>query len=418
MTLKIAVLTVGDELINGEMADTNTARIARILGRYGYFLRESVSIGDIETDIEEALLALAARRDVVIVTGGLGPTADDLTARSAARALKRRLIVHQEALEQIQGFFSRAGKQMHPRDERQALLPQKATILPNPVGVAPGFRLHHNGRDLFFLPGVPEEMGAMMEESVVPHLQERSGGSPARERIFTLFGLSEPQVEEILSGHPLPEGVEAAFGVDYPYVLLKLRSKGPSAETNLDRAEPPVHRLFDRNLAAFGGESPVEFVARLLTSAGLTLSLAESCTGGLLAAQLTEIPGASAFLERGAVTYANSAKEDWLGVPAKILETEGAVSEGCALAMARGIRRKAGTDIGVAVTGIAGPTGGTPQKPVGTVYFGLAAPGVERVQGYCFTGDRGRVRRMATCMALDWLRRHLLDRLTAGGNEL
>lgn len=412
MTLKIAVLTVGDELINGEMADTNTARIARILGGHGYVLRESLTVGDIETDIEEALLALATRRDVVIVTGGLGPTADDLTARSAARALKRRLIVHEEALEQIRGYFLRAGKEMHPRDERQALLPQKGTILPNPVGVAPGFRLHHNGRDLFFLPGVPDEMAAMLEGSVIPHLQERSGGvSPGRERIFTLFGLSEPQVEEILSGHPLPEGVEVAFGVDYPYVLLKLRSKGPSAEARLDRAEPPVRRLFDRHLAAAGGDSPVETVARLLTAAGLTLSLAESCTGGLLAAQLTEVSGASAFLERGAVTYANSAKEAWLGVPGTLLETEGAVSEGCALAMARGIRKGAGTDIGLAITGIAGPTGGTLQKPVGTVYFALTAPGIEKVRGYRFTGDRGRVRRMATCMALDWLRSYLVDRL-------
>lgn len=411
--MKISVLTVGDELLNGEMADTNTSRIARLLGRHGYVLRESLTVGDVEPDIEEALLALVGRRDVVIVTGGLGPTGDDLTARSAARALKRRLILHDEALKQIRDHFHRSGREMHPRDERQALLPEKATIIPNPVGVAPGFRLHHNGRDLFFLPGVPDEMAAMMEDSVVPHLQERSGGdSPARERIFTLFGLSEPQVEEILSGFPLPEGVAVAFGVDYPYVRLKLRSGGAAAEAILDRAEPLMRGLFEQNLAAVGEESPEGVVARMMTAAGLTLALAESCTGGLLAARLTEVPGASAFLERGVVSYANSAKEDWLEVPAAVLETDGAVSERCALAMAQGVRRGAGTDLGLAITGIAGPTGGTPQKPVGTVYLALAAPGTEQVRGYRFAGDRGRVRRMATCMGLDWLRRYLAGRLS------
>ena len=412
MPLKIAVLTVGDELLSGEMADTNTARIARALAGHGYRLRDSLTVRDVEVDIEEALLSLAGRRDAVIVTGGLGPTADDLTARAAARAFKRRLTVYEEALAQIREHFRRAGRAMDPRNERQALLPQNAQVLPNPIGSAPGFLLHHNGREFFFLPGVPDEVEVMLHASVLPHLQERTGGiPPGREVIYTIFGLPEPKVEETLSTVSLPEGVEVAFGVDFPYIHLKLRASGSEARSLLDRCEPPLRRLLDRHIVAVGDETPAVNVARLLCAGELSVSLAESCTGGLLAAMLTEIPGSSAFFDRAAVTYADNAKSEWLGVPVALLKKEGAVSEGCALAMARGMRTAAGTDLALAITGIAGPSGGTVEKPVGTVYLALAAPGTERVRGYRFSGDRGRIRRMAACMGLEWLRRYLVDRL-------
>ncbi len=411
MTLKIAVLTVGDELLNGEISDTNTARIARTLEPHGYCLRESLSVGDNEEDIEEALLELAAKRNVVIVTGGLGPTTDDLTARSAARAFRRRLVLNEQALELIRDHFRQLGLEMHPRNEKQALLPQKATVLPNAKGTAPGFILHHDGRDIFFLPGVPSEMTAMLEQSVLPHLREKGGGTfPRRERVLKVFGLTEPKTEGLLTAANLPEGVEVAFGVDFPMVHVKLRAAGESAEDLLDRAEVPARRTLGDFLVAVGTETLAGNVARLLTGAGLTLSLAESCTGGLISKLLTDIPGASAFLEGAAVTYANSVKEAWLGVPVAILERDGAVSEACALAMARGIRHSAGSDLGLAVTGIAGPTGGTPQKPVGTVFLALAAEGTEKVKGYRFGGDRQQVRLLAACMALDWLRRFLAAR--------
>lgn len=412
MTLKIAVLTIGDELLNGEMADTNTARIARTLEAHGYELRESRAVGDVEEDIEEALLSLASRRDVTIVTGGLGPTADDLTARAAARAFKRRLVLQEEALARIREHFRRLGREMHPRDEKQALLPERIVVIPNPVGSAPGFLLHHNGKGFFFLPGVPAEMAAMLEDSVLPHLLECAGAAahPRRERVFKFFGLAEPKVEELLAMAGLPVGVEVAFGVDFPFVHAKVRARGEDAESLLDRAELPVRRALDSFLVATGEETLAGNVARLLTGAGLTVALAESCTGGLVAAMLTDLPGASVFLERGAVTYANSAKTDWLGVPADLLAREGAVSEACALAMARGIRRAAGTHLGVAITGIAGPTGGSPQKPVGTVWLALAAPDAEQAKIYRFGGSRDQIRRLAACMALEWLRRYVIDR--------
>ncbi len=417
MSFHISVLTVGSELLSGEMADTNTRHIAGELAAHGYVLRESLTVADVETDIEEALLALAGRRHAVIVTGGLGPTADDLTARVAARTFKRRLVLHEEALQQIREHFRRTGWEMHPRNEKQALLPQKSTIIPNPVGSAPGFFLQHDGLTLFFLPGVPEEMAAMLEASVLPHLRELSGGEyfPRQERVFKTFGLPEPRVEEILAAADLPAGVEVAFGVDFPFVHAKLHAAGETAETLLDRAELPVRRALGQHLVAIGSETLAGNVVRLLTASGLTLALAESCTGGLIAARLTDIPGASAFLERAAVTYANSAKTDWLRVPPAVLENDGAVSEACARAMARGIREAAGSDLGLAVTGIAGPTGGTPQKPVGTVFLALATATAEQVKMYRFGGDRGQIRRMAACMGLEWLRRYLVGR--QGGSE-
>lgn len=413
MSLRIGVVTIGDELLNGEMADTNTAAIADALGRYGYALRESISVGDVENDIIEILQEMARKRDVVIVTGGLGPTNDDLTARAAARAFSRRLVLNEEALAGIRGYFQRRGRPMHPSNEKQALLPQKVQLLPNPVGTAPGFLLHHNGRDIFFLPGVPEEMAIMLKESVLPHVLQRSGTDfPLRQRIFKLFGVAEPEVESVMHDTALPEGVRIAFGVEFPLVHLKLRAEGEEAETLLDKAEVAVRRALDEWLVAVDDETLAGNVARMLTAAGKTLALAESCTGGLIAEMLTDIPGASAFFDCSAVTYANRAKQGWLGVSGEILEAEGAVSEACALAMARGVRRAADVDLALAVTGIAGPEGGTAEKPVGTIFIALSTEEGETVQHCRFSGTRRRIRLLTAVTALDRLRRHLGKRMS------
>lgn len=412
MTPYLAVLTIGDELLNGERADTNTARIAGILAGHGFVVRESLTVADDEEEIAAALQWLSGRHETVIVTGGLGPTEDDLTARAAARALRRHLVLNDEALRLIREHFRRTGREMVAGNEKQALLPQKATLLVNPVGSAPGFVLQVDARELYFLPGVPAEMTAMLLAGVVPRLQERCGEAlPGAERIFKIHGLPEPRIETLLATVTLPAGVRIAFGVDFPLVHLKLRAAGKGAEALLDRAEVPVRRLLGEHLAAVGAETLPGNVARLLTGAGLTLSLAESCTGGLISTMLTELPGASAFLERAAVTYANSAKSSWLKIPAALLEQEGAVSEASARLMARGIRRAAHTDLGLAVTGIAGPDGGSAQKPVGTVFIALADAAGEEVRQFHFGGDRGEVRRQSACMALDWLRRRLIARL-------
>lgn len=413
--MDIAVLVIGDELLNGDQPDTNTTAIARLLGEQGLVIREAACVRDREEEIAPALSRLATIHQAVIVTGGLGPTADDRTARGAARALGVPLSLDPVALQQIRARFQNWGRPMHPRDEKQALLPSRATVLPNPRGVAPGFHLRHpQGADLFFLPGVPDEMCAMLTDSVLPRLLERA--APRTERAqqrLTVFGLPEPEVETRLEQAALPEGIEIAYTVDFSLVRVRLSASGPGAQQRVDRAEVAARRALDENLVALGDETMAGATARLLTAAGLTVALAESCTGGLIAKLLTDQPGASAFLERGAVTYANAAKTGWLKVPAPLLAKSGAVSGECALAMARGIRRAAGTDLGLAVTGIAGPDGGSPEKPVGTVFLALATAEGERIEEFHFRGDRHRVRLRSACEALDWLRRQAIGRLAS-----
>lgn len=408
MEVNVSVLTIGDELLNGELSDTNTAAVARRLAAHGYQVRESLCVRDEMDDIVAALQLIADRRAVLIVTGGLGPTADDLTAEAAATAFARPLEENPAALEEIRTYFLRHNLTMHPRNDKQARLPVGVEILTNRLGTAPGFRLDTGHCDCFFLPGVPTEMVAMLDESVLPRLERNHGeGLPTRERVLKVFGLSEPKSEALLIAAGLPEKVQTAFGVDFPFVHVKLRASGAEAETLLDRSEPLARRALGDFVVAAGDASLAQSVARLLTEQGKTLALAESCTGGWIAKQLTDLPGASAFLERGAVTYANSAKSDWLKVPEAVLETQGAVSAECARAMAKGVREAAQADVALSVTGIAGPDGGTPDKPVGTVFIGLATATGEEVKGYRFSGDRDTVRRLSVCMALDRLRRHL-----------
>lgn len=406
MPFDIAVLTTGNELLNGDRADTNTGTIAAALSRYGYRLRCSLSVPDQEKEIEAALRYLSQHAQAVIVTGGLGSTCDDLTARAAARATEQSLAINEVALAMVHRWFTERNRPMEPSNERQALLPIRALPLPNPVGTAPGFRLQEQGCELFFLPGVPAEMQPMLEQSVLPLLLQRHpAGAPLKQRSYKLFGLAEPTVDRMIPYQHLPAGVQVAFGLDYPLVVVKLRADGEAADSALDQAERHLVQVFGDYLLANDGETPEGNVGRLLTSAGLTLALAESCTGGLLASMLTSQPGASAFLERAAVTYADSAKLDWLKVPEALLQEHGAVSDQCARAMAIGLRRAAGTDLALAITGIAGPAGGTAEKPVGTVFIALASGDGVHVKGYRFTGSRTDIQRMSACMALAWLRR-------------
>jgi nicotinamide-nucleotide amidase len=409
-TPDIAVLATGSELLSGELSDSNSAAIARALASVGLALREIRVVGDAEQDIAEALQQLSGRHQVVITTGGLGPTADDLTARAAARASQRRLVLNDEALQLIRHYFRLLRREMHPGNEKQALLPQKCRVLENHRGTAPGFQLQLNGAELYFLPGVPDEMEAMLLDKVLPDLQRLLPKRLALlEKVVKVFGLAEPQIEGLLRQAPLPAAVEVAYGVDLPLVLVKLRAAGDQSE-QLDRAELLVWKILGDYVIGSGTESLQGNVCRLLTDHGTTLALAESCTGGMIAKLLTDIPGASAFLERGAVTYANSAKHDWLQVSAEILARQGAVSPECALAMAQGIRRAARTELGLAVTGIAGPDGGSEEKPVGTVFIALASATTTRVEEFRFGGSRERIRTLTSYTALDWLRRYAIGR--------
>ncbi len=408
----IAILTTGDELLSGEISDSNTKSIAGVLAAYGYRLRCSLSVPDQEQEIVAALQYLIGHVQFVIVTGGLGSTGDDRTARAAARALGQRLVVNDEALAMVQQWFARRNRRMEPSNERQALLPQWAQPLPNSIGTAPGFRLQYQGCELFFLPGVPAEMEAMFRDAVMPLLQlQLPDANPLLQRTFKLFGVSEPKIDHLIPYPQLPDGVEVAFALDYPLVLVKLKASGIGADFFLDQAEALLLQKLGDYVLARHQETVEENVGKLLTGAGLTLSLAESCTGGLLATMLTSVPGASAFLDRAGVTYADAAKCDWLEVPKLLLEHHGAVSENCARAMASGLKHRAGTDLSLAITGIAGPDGGTTDKPVGTVFIALASESGVHVQRYTFSGDRNQVQQMSATMALAWLHRYAMQQL-------
>ncbi len=410
--MNIAILTIGDELLNGDQADTNTAAIAALLGEQGYRISESTCVGDSIPAIAAALQRLAQAYSLVIVTGGLGPTEDDLTARAAATAFGRGLSLNSEALRQIRERFAAWGRPMHPRNEKQALLPAKSMVLVNQQGTAPGFRLSIADKTcLFFLPGVPSEMLAMLQANVLPHLLEKVPAPlPAARRGLTVFGLAEPDVEARLTA-VLPDNVGVAFTVELPFVHVKLHARSEDAEHIVDLAELEARRALGEFIVGLGEQTLAATTTRLLIDAGLTVALAESCTGGMIAQQITDQPGASAVLERGLVSYANTAKQDWLNVPAEILNGPGAVSSECALVMAQSIRAAARTRVGLAVTGIAGPSGGSADKPVGTVYLAMTTETQQRVERFQFLGDRHQVRLRTTCTALDWLRRLALARL-------
>ncbi len=411
--VRVAVLATGDELLNGSISDSNTRDIARQLGAAGYQLSTSICVPDNPEAIAQALRTLLKQADVIIATGGLGSTGDDLTARTVSQALGRPLEENSKALEMVRRRYAERGREPDQIVLRQALLPQKSVPLPNREGTAPGFWLRQQGCDLFFLPGVPTEMREMLRHAVIPALQRsKPGSAPQLERNFGFFGLSEPQIEGRLPYAELPQEVQVSFSLDYPLVRVALRCASQDAGSRLDQAEALLVEQLGDYLVARGDEDMAAHVASLLRRTGVRLALAESCTGGLVSSMLTSVAGASEFLERTAVTYADSAKIDWLGVPAELIATHGAVSAECAEAMAAGLRQATGADLTLAVTGIAGPGGGSAEKPVGTVFLALSSAAGTQARGYLFNGDRHKIQQMSACMALEWLRRFALESLT------
>jgi len=411
--MKISTLSIGDEVIFGEITDTNAAHIASRIYDAGFKVRQHIGVGDVEPDIIEAVEELAVHNDFVIASGGLGPTVDDLTARAVAKAVGRRLILNEEAHRHLKESYRRMGREMLPGTEKQALLPAKNILIPNPVGTACGFIVPHKGCFLMFLPGVPVEMKRMLDETVIPFILSRAKRATFIEtRPIRILGLSETGLESQVKDLARPrEGLEIAYCVNFPEVELKLRGEGEDQDrlkSMLDATAQKVRERLGEHVIAEGGETIDTVVAGLFRRKGVTVSLAESCTGGLVAKRITDLAGSSAYFLEGAVTYSNEAKIRRLQVPTKLLEKEGAVSGAVAMAMARGMRAVSGSDIALAVTGIAGPEGGTEEKPVGTVFIALASRGDCISKKYAFTGSRERIRLATSFTAMDWLRRHLL----------
>ncbi len=416
-------IAIGTELLIGGRSDSNSLFLADELGKLGIAVRFKSVVGDERRDIVTAIHIAVTRAQVIILTGGLGPTVDDCTREAVARATGHRLGRRKEALEGMTARLAQWGRIPNTAQLRQGMIPSGATVLKNPVGSAPGFCLTWKKALIISLPGVPREMEEMMRQEVLPLLRAASelSGRPLRwpivRQVFHTFGLAEADVDAKLKGL-IPKGAPVDLGMlaSPMGVLVSLTTKGNQStpEKNRDLLEELTNDVRSRLsdwLFAEGRDTMEEVVGRELTKQGLMLAVAESCTGGLIGHRLTQVAGSSAYVDRGAVCYSNRAKTEMLGVPAELIAHNGAVSKEVAAAMACGIRQRANVSVGLSVTGIAGPGGGTETKPVGLVYIGLDdGTGQPITQEFRFHGDRNVIKQRSSQAALDLLRRWLLGK--------
>lgn len=409
--MHIEALTIGNELLNGDLADSNTQRFGARLRALGLPLRRATTVPDTRAAIVEALRAAATRSEVVLISGGLGPTEDDLTLEAAASAAGVELEEHGPTVERLAAKFASRGFTLTPNNLRQARVPAGAEVFDNPVGTAPHVQLVIGRARLFFFPGVPRELTRMVEDHLVPWLVAHAPVRPYRSRVFKTFGRTESQTATLLAELPRDPRMHVAYRAHFPVIQVSLHVE--------ERDEAAASALLERSATAVRealgplifSESPDgslhSTVAEALLARNETLALAESCTGGLVAKLLTDIPGSSAFFVEGFVVYSNGAKTARLGVPAAVIDEHGAVSEPTARAMAEGARAASGATWAIAVTGIAGPGGARPDKPVGTIHFAVAGPDGTTHLKWRFPFDRERNRVVSACTALDLLRRRL-----------
>lgn len=399
-----AVLSTGTELTRGELVNTNAAWLSEQLTGLGVEVIEHATVDDDESRIVAALTRLSTQVDLVVCTGGLGPTTDDLTAACVAKALGVGLVRDEASLEQIRRFYQRIGRPMSPWNEKQADLPEGSTVLPNANGTAPGFAVTFGRARMYFMPGVPREMTAMFEELVVPEVASRIERRTHQIHLRTL-GIGESDIQQRLQDVERQfEGVTIGYRAHIPEVEVKVHARAGSeaAAEELAKAATEVVR---QKLGAFvygeREDTYVGVIGRELRNKNLHLAVAESCTGGMLGSLLTSVPGSSDYLVLDIVAYANSAKTAILGVAPELLRAHGSVSCEAAVAMAEGALRVSGADLAISITGVAGPGGGTEEKPVGTVHVALARRGEPTShQLRTFPGDRDRIRLFATYTAL------------------
>ncbi len=409
------ILATGDEIRSGALVDSNSAYIAEALEQHGVEVVRHQSVGDDLAVLVPMIDEISHRADIAVVTGGLGPTVDDRSAEAAAKALVVPLTLDERALDEIERFFKGRGLPFSPTNQKQAMLPQGSDTLYNPVGTAPGFCVAIGRCTFFFLPGVPYEMKRMLEDQVLPRILEMQGGRRRHSLVRTLssFGLGESVVGEKVQGvtAEFPE-ITLGLRAKFPEIQVKLYLRTPdevAGKALLDKAAQWVSEQLGDYLFSDSGRSMAEEIGRLLTARGATLAVAESCTGGLVGNWLTNCAGSSEYFKLSAVTYHNQAKIDLLGVDEQTLIDHGAVSEETAREMAIGAMRAGRCDFGVATTGIAGPDGGTDEKPVGTVCIAVASEGraISRRLHYRF-GRRLMNKRIFAMAALDMLRRELI----------
>jgi nicotinamide-nucleotide amidase len=411
MIEKAVILSTGDELTTGKVIDTNSTVIADALFGVGVEVAGVLKVAD---DRERLLWALAQAHelgDVIIGTGGLGPTADDLSAEMVAEFLGCKLNQDEAVAQALAERFAARGIAWTPNNLKQALFPEGAVIIPNPIGSAPGFRISLGaGKQLIWLSGVPQEMAAMLRATVIPWIvQQRGGAEQISAGTFKIFGLPDSKLDELLKPLQLGPQAKLSLRAHYPDLSLRLTVKGQERAEVFARLTRQIKETLSSYIYAEDDATLEEVVGQLLLQKRQTLAVAESCTGGYISHRITRIGGSSAYFYGGAVTYSNDAKVRFLGVNPKTLETYGAVSRETALEMSRGIRERAGASLGLSVTGIAGPSGGSPEKPVGTVWISIALERGNHASLFNFHGDRERVILGTSQAALHWLRAMLLQ---------
>lgn len=377
--MRADIITIGDEILIGQIVDTNSAWIASKLGETGISIRRKYSIGDRREEILEALAESMAKSELIILTGGLGPTKDDITKRVLAEFFSSPLILHSETYERVERMMAARGIAFNDLNKGQAMVPECCTVLANHKGTAPGMWFEREGKVVVSLPGVPFEMEALVVESVLPKLKEHFALSSVVHRTAITFGLAESMMAERIA--PWEDSLPSHLHLAYLPSPSQLRLRLSAYDVAKEQAEREIQEQFERLMPLLGDlfvgwdSSTVQsVVAEELKKRTETLAVAESCTGGAISAKLTSISGASEYFMGGVVAYDNSVKEGVLGVARHNLDTFGAVSEQVAREMAEGVRRLCGTTYGLATTGVAGPTGGTPDKPVGTVWVAVATP--------------------------------------------
>jgi len=413
--LKAEIVSIGTELLFGEIDDTNATYISRQLTSIGIDVNLRHAVDDELAHIVQVLGTAMRRSDVVITCGGLGPTPDDLTRQAITQVTNRALQTVPAAEQQLRDFFAKRHRKISSTNLKQCQVPRGGQLLDNPVGTAPGLLVEHEGCVLIAVPGPPPEMRLMMTKHVIPYLRKRlqeQGEMPLFTRTLRTADIGEAdlaeQLKDILANQSDPA---LALYASPGEVRIRMHTKAPSqqeANKKLGDLENSIRQQIGEHVYGTDDETMEVAVGKVLTAAGATVVVAESCTGGLIASRITDVPGSSRYFRGGYVTYSNELKQQLLGVPAQILQQHGAVSEECARAMAEGARESSGADYALAVTGIAGPTGGTAQKPVGRVYIAVADEQGTICQQFDWPGTRSQFKHRTSQMALNMLRKRVL----------
>jgi nicotinamide-nucleotide amidase len=410
--MNACIIAVGSEMLTPFRVDTNSLFVTEHLNTIGIDVRMKAVVGDDVTELTALVRGALEWADVIVMTGGLGPTEDDLTRDAVARVLGVSMTENEAVVSRIRERFAKRGITMPEINRRQGMVPDGATLIDNPNGTAPGLWIEHGRTAIVLLPGPPREMKPMFEAVVRDRLAARSGGEGLFRRVIKITGRTESDVDATVQpiygrwlsqAVPISTTILAVLGQIELHLTAQARDRA-AGERALEAAVGELRVALGEAIYSVDGLGLEAVVGQLLRERTLTIATAESCTGGLLSSRLTDVPGSSAYMQQGVVCYTNESKTSWLGVPITLIEEYGAVSEPVAKAMAAGIRAKTSADVGIAITGIAGPGGGTPEKPVGTVAIAVSALGEERVRTFGFFGGRELVKFQSTQAALNMLR--------------